>query len=84
MTIRAIYEKGVFKPTESVSLPEGTAAEVIVPQTQPPATLTPSRDSATILSQISAIPPDKTEVDDGLVGSSDAERILYGGSKGAL
>jgi predicted DNA-binding antitoxin AbrB/MazE fold protein len=31
MTIRAIYENGVFRPTEPVTLPEGTVAEVHVP-----------------------------------------------------
>jgi len=31
MTIRAIYEGGVFKPTEAVNLPEKTEVEVSVP-----------------------------------------------------
>lgn len=30
MTIRAIYENGVFTPTEPVSLPEKTAVEVTI------------------------------------------------------
>lgn len=32
MTVRAIYENGVFKPTEPVSLPERTPVEVNVPE----------------------------------------------------
>ena len=32
MTVRAIYENGVFRPTESVRLPERTPVEVIVPE----------------------------------------------------
>jgi predicted DNA-binding antitoxin AbrB/MazE fold protein len=30
-TITAIYEKGVFRPTESVNLPEGTPVQVLAP-----------------------------------------------------
>ncbi len=33
-TIRAIYEKGVFRPTEPVDLPEGTAVVVDANQTE--------------------------------------------------
>jgi predicted DNA-binding antitoxin AbrB/MazE fold protein len=29
-TIHAIYERGIFRPTEPVSLPEGTEAEVFL------------------------------------------------------
>jgi predicted DNA-binding antitoxin AbrB/MazE fold protein len=32
MTIRAIYENGVFTPTEPVCLPERTSVEITVPQ----------------------------------------------------
>lgn len=32
MTIRAIYESGVFRPTEPVKLPEGTVVQVQVTQ----------------------------------------------------
>jgi predicted DNA-binding antitoxin AbrB/MazE fold protein len=31
MTIRAIYENGVFKPTEPVSLPEMAEVQVVLP-----------------------------------------------------
>ena len=32
MTIRAIYENGVFRPTEPVDLPDKTTVEVTVPE----------------------------------------------------
>lgn len=32
MTIRAIYENGVFRPTEPVNLPENTAVDITVPE----------------------------------------------------
>lgn len=35
MTIRAIYENGVFTPTEPVSLPERTPVEVTVAASDP-------------------------------------------------
>ena len=34
-TIRAIYEKGVFRPTEPVDLPEGTAVVIDANQAEP-------------------------------------------------
>ncbi len=36
MTIRAIYENGVFRPTEPVKLPEGTVVQVQAPDEQVP------------------------------------------------
>jgi len=33
MTVKAIYENGVFRPTEPVHIAERTAVEVIVPET---------------------------------------------------
>lgn len=35
MTVRAIYENGVFRPTEPVDLPEKAEVEVLLPNTQP-------------------------------------------------
>ena len=35
MTIRAIYENGVFRPTEPVNLPERSEVEVVLPQQAP-------------------------------------------------
>ena len=33
MTVRAIYENGVFRPTEPVNLPEKSEVEVVLPTT---------------------------------------------------
>ena len=33
MTVRAIYEKGVFRPTEPVNLPENSQVDVLLPST---------------------------------------------------
>ena len=35
MTIRAIYENGVFRPTEPVNLPENSEVEVLLPAPAP-------------------------------------------------
>ena len=35
MKIRAIYENGVFKPTEPVSLPERAEVQVVLPARTP-------------------------------------------------
>ena len=42
MTVRAIYENGVFRPTEPVNLPEKAEVEVLLPST---ATEDPSLDA---------------------------------------
>ena len=34
MTVRAIYENGVFRPVDPVSLPEKTQVEVTLPQNE--------------------------------------------------
>src|SRR6266516_8201937 len=36
MTVKAIYENGVFRPTEPVNLPEQTCVDVIVPTESDP------------------------------------------------
>jgi predicted DNA-binding antitoxin AbrB/MazE fold protein len=33
MTVRAIYENGVFRPTEPVNLPERAEVQVVLPET---------------------------------------------------
>lgn len=35
MTVKAIYENGVFRPKEPVSLPERTEVEVLLPEAAP-------------------------------------------------
>ena len=34
-TIEAVYEKGVFRPLEPISLPEGEQVQVTVPEVNP-------------------------------------------------
>jgi predicted DNA-binding antitoxin AbrB/MazE fold protein len=31
MTVRAVYERGIFRPTEPVNLPENSQVEVLLP-----------------------------------------------------
>ncbi|MEX1096550.1 MAG: antitoxin family protein [Planctomycetales bacterium] len=40
MTIHAVYERGVFRPTEKVDLPEGQEVEAQVKHLPPPAQMT--------------------------------------------
>lgn len=53
ITIQAIYEHGVLRPTEPISLVEGTCVEVIVitKESQPV-----EKNPASILAEIAAIP----------------------------
>ena len=75
-TIQAIYEGGVFKPREPVTLQEGAAVELTVRTDAP---FVPA-DPATILrmvEEIAALPVQSP--DDGFSGA-DHDRILYGGT----
>ena len=85
MTIKAVFENGVFRPTEAVSLPEGTTAEVLVQsgRNPPPRGMDP-QEVAKFLAEIAALPSDGPEPDDGLSAARDHDKILYGGPKGAL
>jgi predicted DNA-binding antitoxin AbrB/MazE fold protein len=45
-TIRAVFENGLFRPTEPVSLPEGTVVDIPAPEAQPaPPPATPMNDA---------------------------------------
>lgn len=69
--VKAIYEHGVFKPSEPVPLKEGTPVEVILPIQQ-----TASNESpAQILSRIASHSKPTTE--DGFSGE-DHDDVLYG------
>lgn len=74
MTTRftAVYEHGLLRPTEPVSLEEGTRVEVIVVQ---PSSLADARRAAEILAEIAALPmePGGTEF-----AGRDHDKILYG------
>ncbi len=80
-TISAIYEKGIFRPTEPVELSDG--ARVTLTLSSPPV-VHASASIAKMLAEIAALGPDAPPPNDGLCGSADHDTILYGGPKGAL
>jgi len=75
MTIEAIYEDGVFKPTRPVSLVEGTHVRVMLEQElQAP---DPQR-AARLLAEIAALPMQGP----GGFSGRDHDKILYGEGHG--
>ena len=70
--IDAIYEHGVFRPTEPVELPEGERVQIVVVSTD---ALPSASEAARILAEIAALPLETT--DDETV-SRDHDRYLYG------
>lgn len=79
--IPAIFDSGVFRPLKPVELAEGTPVVVQVPQTTPPAELSPEeleqQQTAIkkMLAEIESLPIQ--EPDDGFSGR-DHDKILYG------
>jgi predicted DNA-binding antitoxin AbrB/MazE fold protein len=78
-TVDAIYENGIFRPTEPVSAPEGTRAMVIVPltETSEPTTdeFAEGRTPYEILMEIASLPgPAHTDTFSG----ADHDSVLYG------
>ncbi len=72
MTIQAVYEGGVFRPTADIDLAEGTHVEVIVPQDD----LFPDpRAAAAKLAAIAALAPKSGTPE---TGSIDHDHYLYG------
>jgi predicted DNA-binding antitoxin AbrB/MazE fold protein len=86
MTIKAKYENGVLRPIEPLPLREGETVDVTVSVAAPapPARKRDPHEVARLLKEIAAIPSDGPEPDDGLNPSTDHDKILYGGPKGAL
>ena len=71
--IEAVYERGVFRPVQAVSLAEGARVELAYETTSP----SPDpQELARALDEIAALPCEGP--DDGFSGA-DADRILYGG-----
>ena len=70
--IRAVYEKGVFRPTEPVSLGEGTPVELFV-DVQP--LERPSAPLINALLEIARMP--SRSPNDGFSGA-DHDKVLYG------
>ena len=69
--IDAIYEHGVFRPTEPVEMPEGERVRIVV-LTPDSVTSTPS--PASILAEIAALPLETVGDDDA---SIEHDRYLY-------
>lgn len=71
ITIKAIYEQGVLRPTEPISLVEGTRVEVIViTKESQPVEKTP----AEILAEIAAMPLEGSKDE---FSGRDHDSILY-------
>ena len=76
ITLEAVYENGVFRPTQPISLAEGTRVEVVVTANEPGSQ---PRSPAEILAEIAALP---IEGGGEEFSGRDHDRILYG-KKGA-
>jgi predicted DNA-binding antitoxin AbrB/MazE fold protein len=81
-TIEAVYENGVFRPIESVALPEGMRAEVIIPVATAPGGGIVEADEPRrketpyeIMTRIASLP--EPVRDDGFSGA-DHDKVLYG------
>lgn len=74
MTIRctAVYEKGILRPRQPITLPEGVEVEISV--TLPHAASGP-KNVAEVLAAIAAMP---VEADDQSFSGSDHDKVLYG------
>ena len=70
--VKAIYENGVFRPTEPVRLAEGTAVEVLISQAE---TASPRPSTVDQLRDIARLPSEGP--DDGFSGA-DHDDLLYG------
>jgi predicted DNA-binding antitoxin AbrB/MazE fold protein len=71
--IRAIYERGVFRPIEPVALKDGSRVELEFEMPTPPPG---AKDLAAALAEIAALP---VEGPHDRFSGADHERILYGG-----
>jgi predicted DNA-binding antitoxin AbrB/MazE fold protein len=78
MTIKAVYEHGVFKPSEPVELLEGTPVDVVVPELSKAPDPT---QAAAAFAKIAELGDPSKEPKDGLCGSRDHDAILYGTHK---
>ena len=83
-TVKAVYENGVLRPSERLPFEEGATVEVtVVTPRAEPAPHDPQA-VARFLAEIAALADPSKEPQDGLSGSRDHDKILYGGPKGAL
>jgi predicted DNA-binding antitoxin AbrB/MazE fold protein len=70
----AVFENGVLRPTQSLSLPEGAEVRVIL-LSPPPPPLAGPKTPAEILAEIATLPPEGTG---DPFTSRDHDRALYG------
>jgi predicted DNA-binding antitoxin AbrB/MazE fold protein len=70
-TIEAIFEKGVFRPTQILHIVEGTRVEVLVPSKD---LQSDAQHQAHVLDEIAALPMEGP--DDGFSGA-DHDKVLY-------
>jgi predicted DNA-binding antitoxin AbrB/MazE fold protein len=75
-TIQAIYEGGVFKPREPVTLAEGAAVELTV-RTKPEVV---GADPVMVLRMVEEIAAMPAESPDDGFSAADHDKILYGGT----
>jgi predicted DNA-binding antitoxin AbrB/MazE fold protein len=71
-TIEAIYEHGVFRPTEPVGIADGVRVQIVVVSSEDPGEVS---SPASILAEIAALP---LESQDDETTARDHDRFLYG------
>lgn len=72
LTVEAIYEEGVLKPVQPISLAEGTRVSLVIKTTDEREV---GQSPATILAAIAALP---LEVTDQSASNQDHDQTLYG------
>ncbi len=71
MTINAVYEQGVFKPTTAIELKEGTQVEVLIKEE---IAGPDPREAAHLLEEIARMPMQNP----GAFSGRDHDAVLYG------
>lgn len=72
LTIEAIYEDGVLKPSQPIALAEGTRVSLVIEPTNESQS---GQSPAAILSAIAALPLEATEQS---VSNREHDQLLYG------
>jgi predicted DNA-binding antitoxin AbrB/MazE fold protein len=71
-TIQAIYEGGLFRPTEKINLVEGTAVEVVIPQ------IVQNRDPGAVAATLARLAKSSPSTGKLESTSDDHDELLYG------
>ena len=71
MTVKAVYENGVFKPREPIHLEEHTEVEVMIPATTPSDAHDPTgwKAAEALIGFVEDAPPDMAEHHDEYLGA---------------